>query len=118
MSITRPVAGILQSLCLARRNRCLVAVVVTVVALLAIYARAAGPGDQARQAIDDTAPGWQARTSVLVHLVPGAERGALRRFTASNRGLVKYEYRLLPNVVNVRGVPQHRRPRYDRIWGQ
>jgi serine protease AprX len=46
------------------------------------------------------------RVSVLVHLGPGADRGALRGFAAANGGRVKYEYDVLPNVVNVRGLPE------------
>jgi subtilisin family serine protease len=46
-----------------------------------------------------------AEGSVLVHFSPGADRGPLRAFAAQNGGRVQYEYGILPNVVNLRGIP-------------
>jgi serine protease AprX len=43
---------------------------------------------------------------VLVHLGPGADRRAVRAFAARHGGKVRYEYKLLPNVVNLRGIPR------------
>jgi probable HAF family extracellular repeat protein len=46
------------------------------------------------------------RVSVLVHLQRGASRAAVRQFATQHGGVVKYEYALLPDVVNLRGIPQ------------
>ena len=43
-------------------------------------------------------------SSVLVHLAPGADRGPARAFAASQGGRVQYEYKILPNVMNLRGI--------------
>jgi len=46
------------------------------------------------------------RGSVLVHFEPGADRGPARAFAVSHGGHVKHEYNVvLPNVVNMRGMP-------------
>ena len=45
------------------------------------------------------------RVSVLVHLAPGADRGPARAFAANQGGNVKYEYTVLPNVINLRNIP-------------
>ncbi len=45
------------------------------------------------------------RVSVLVHLQAGADRGPVRGFAAAQGGFVKYEYDILPNVINLRGIP-------------
>ncbi len=47
------------------------------------------------------------RISVLVHLERGKSRAALRQFTAKYGAVVKYEYNLLPDMVNLRGVPKN-----------
>ena len=46
------------------------------------------------------------RVSVLVHMQAGADRGPVRGFAAAQGGHVKYEYDILPNVMNLRGIPQ------------
>ncbi|MCH7871798.1 MAG: hypothetical protein IID33_08865, partial [Planctomycetes bacterium] len=46
------------------------------------------------------------RVSVLVHMQAGADRGPVRSFAAAQGGHVKYEDDILPNVVNLRGIPQ------------
>jgi probable HAF family extracellular repeat protein len=46
------------------------------------------------------------RVSVLVHLERGAGRNLVRQFAAQQGGVVKYEYRILPDVVNLRGIPE------------
>jgi subtilisin family serine protease len=45
------------------------------------------------------------RVSLFVHFAPGADRGPLRAFAAQNGGRVRYEYGILPNTVNLRGIP-------------
>jgi subtilisin family serine protease/uncharacterized membrane protein len=46
------------------------------------------------------------RVSVLVHLESGANRGPARQFAAQQGGVVKYEYGILPDLVNLRGIPR------------
>ena len=46
------------------------------------------------------------RVSVLVHLEAGADRGPVRGFTAVQGGEVTYEYTILPNVINLRNIPE------------
>ncbi|MCH7870986.1 MAG: S8 family serine peptidase [Planctomycetes bacterium] len=46
------------------------------------------------------------RVSVLVHMQAGADRGPVRGFAAAQGGFVQYEYDILPNVMNLRGIPQ------------
>lgn len=50
------------------------------------------------------APAPGDRVSVLVHLAPGADRAPVRQFAANQGGFVKYEYDILPNVINIRGI--------------
>jgi len=45
------------------------------------------------------------RVSVLVQLTPGTERALVRAFAADQGGLVRYEYTILPNVINLRNIP-------------
>ena len=45
------------------------------------------------------------RVSVLVHMNPNARRGPVRRYAANRGGWVQYEYDILPNVMNLRGIP-------------
>lgn len=45
------------------------------------------------------------RVSVLVELAPGATRDAVRAFAARQGGHVRYEYRILPRVMNLRNMP-------------
>ena len=45
------------------------------------------------------------RVSVLVHLEPGTNRGPVRGFAANQGGFVRYEYTILPNVMNLRNIP-------------
>ena len=45
------------------------------------------------------------RVSILVHLEPGTDRGPVRGFAASQGGVVRYEYTILPNVINLRNIP-------------
>jgi len=45
------------------------------------------------------------RVSVLVHLAEGTDRGPVRAFAAIQSGFVRYEYQVLPNVMNLRGIP-------------
>ena len=52
------------------------------------------------------APAASGRVSVLVHMQAGADRGPVRGFAAAQGGHVKYEYDILPNVINLRGIPQ------------
>ena len=53
-----------------------------------------------------TVPAAGGRVSVLVHMQAGADRGPVRGFAAAQGGYVKYEYDILPNVINLRGIPQ------------
>ena len=45
------------------------------------------------------------RVSVLVHLAEGTDRGPVRAFAAIQGGIVRYEYQVLPNVMNLRDIP-------------
>jgi subtilisin family serine protease len=45
------------------------------------------------------------RVSVLVHLAEGTDRGPVRAFAAIQAGIVRYEYQVLPNVMNLRDIP-------------
>jgi len=45
------------------------------------------------------------RVSVLVHLAPGADRAPVRAFAGIHGGSVRYEYTILPNVLNLRNMP-------------
>ena len=45
------------------------------------------------------------RVSVLVHVAEGADRGPVRAFAAIQGGVVRYEYQVLPNVMNLRDIP-------------
>ena len=81
-----------MSCCLAKNKRASSGVVGLVAILLALslllYAQ--GPPE---------------KVSILVHLEPGADRGPVRAFAANRGGHVRYEYTVLPNVVNVRDIP-------------
>ena len=79
---------------------------VALVASAALHAQVGVLDEPAYEAPESDAPGRQAHTSVLVHFAPGSDRGALHRFMARNGGVVKYEYQLLPGVVNVRRIPE------------
>ena len=54
----------------------------------------------------------QGRVSVLVHMDPAKgpnPRAAVRAFAAANQGVVRYEYdTVLPDVINVRNIPEGR----------
>jgi subtilisin family serine protease len=60
-------------------------------------------------------PGTPERISVLVHLTPGADRRPLRSFARGRGAWVHYEYEILPNVINLRGIP---RPALDALLAQ
>ena len=45
------------------------------------------------------------KVSVFVHMAPGADRGPVRGLVRSLGARVKYEYRILPDVINVREFP-------------
>jgi subtilisin family serine protease len=45
------------------------------------------------------------RVSVLVQLTHGAARDPVRAFAASQGGYVRYEYNILPGVINLRNIP-------------
>ncbi len=45
------------------------------------------------------------RVSVLVHMAPDADKQACRQFARNKGGTVKFEYRLLPNVINLTDIP-------------
>ncbi len=45
------------------------------------------------------------RVSVLVEMAPGAPRNAIRSFAAAQGGHVRYEYSILPRVLNLRNIP-------------
>ncbi len=79
---------------------------VALVASAALHAQVDILDEPGYQAPGNDAPGRHAHTSVLVHFAPGSDRGALHRFMARNGGVVKYEYQLLPGVVNVRRIPE------------
>ena len=68
---------------------------------LPVQAEDAAPAAQAAAA----PAGQPKRVSVLVHLAPGADRGPIRAFAGNQGGFVKYEYDILPNVINLRGIP-------------
>lgn len=60
-------------------------------------------------ALNDPAVAAQAAgggTSVLVHLEANADRGPIRAWTQGRGGFVQYEYDILPNLINIRGIPQ------------
>ncbi len=65
----------------------------------------------------------QGRVSVLVYLEPAQARGldakpAVRQFAAERQGYVKYEYdTVLPNVINVRNIPQDQVAALSQILG-
>lgn len=60
----------------------------------------AAPKAQAQQ------PGGVERVSVLVHLQAGVDRGPVRQFAQAQGGMVRFEYKILPNVINLRGIPR------------
>lgn len=45
------------------------------------------------------------RVSVLVEMAPGAPRNNVRTFAAAQGGYVRYEYSILPRVMNLRNIP-------------
>ena len=47
------------------------------------------------------------RVSVLVHLQPNVDRGPVRGFAAAQGAFVKYEYDILPDLINIRNLPQN-----------
>jgi subtilisin family serine protease len=57
------------------------------------------------------------RVSVLVYLEPGADRGPLRQFARREGGRVAYEYRILPDLVNLRELPESALDRLSRVAG-
>jgi subtilisin family serine protease len=79
---------------------------------------AAGPAPRAPNAAAAVVPaGRPERVSVLVHLQRGADRDPLKRFAAGKGGHVQYEYRLLPHVVNLRGIPKPALAGLARVHG-
>ena len=62
------------------------------------------------------------RVSVLIELSPGADRGPVREFAANQGGHVRYEYSILPHVINLRNMPVaalnglRNMPGVVRIW--
>ncbi|MFQ5413864.1 MAG: hypothetical protein ACE5E6_05340, partial [Phycisphaerae bacterium] len=72
-----------------------------------VMAPPAAPGDNAAPPAapgDDTAPEGPQLVSVLVHLAPGIDRAPIRNFATSRGGVVQYEYKLLPNLINIRHI--------------
>ncbi|MCH8251977.1 MAG: S8 family serine peptidase [Planctomycetes bacterium] len=64
------------------------------------------------QAQEDQMDGWvpgappdNGRISVLVTLAPGIDRAPIRTFATNKGGHVRYEYKLLPNLINMRDIP-------------
>ena len=57
------------------------------------------------------------RVSVLEHMQAGADRGPVRGFAAAQGGHVKYEYDILPHVMNLRGIPQGALNALAATWG-
>ncbi|MFQ5671354.1 MAG: S8 family serine peptidase [Acidobacteriota bacterium] len=57
------------------------------------------------------------RVSVLVHLAPGIDRAPLRAFAAGRGGRVAHEYKILPDVINLRGIPAAALEALKRIPG-
>lgn len=60
------------------------------------------------------------RISVLVHLDPQTDRRdrpGVRAFSAARGAFVKYEYEILPNVINLRGIPRADLPALSRLPG-
>jgi subtilisin family serine protease len=51
-------------------------------------------------------PPQKERVSVLVHMNAKADRKPVRSFVRQQGGVVKYEYRILPGVINVRELPR------------
>lgn len=52
------------------------------------------------------APGGNSeRVSVLIRLQPGVDRGPVRALVASHGGVMRYEYALFPDTINVRELP-------------
>lgn len=52
-----------------------------------------------------SAQGPPETVSILVHLEPGTDRGPVRAFTSGRGAQVRHEYKILPNVVNLRNFP-------------
>ncbi len=52
-----------------------------------------------------SAAGPPERVSVFVRVAPGADRGPIRGLVQSHGARVKYEYRILPDIMNVRDLP-------------
>src|SRR5262245_21542367 len=90
-------------------------------------AMAASPEMQVseRQPWNERKPAAQAaaagdRVSLLVHLDPQTDRRdrpGVRAFAAGRGGFVKYEYDVLPDVINVRGIPRADIPALSRMPG-
>jgi subtilisin family serine protease len=60
------------------------------------------------------------KVSVLIHLDPQSDRRdrpGVRGFSAARGGVVKYEYDILPNVINVRNIPRADIPALSRLPG-
>ena len=57
------------------------------------------------------------RVSVFVHLDPHGQRDAVRTFAAQEGGIVRYEYHILPNMINVRQIPVRALPSLRQIPG-
>ncbi|MEM7245595.1 MAG: S8 family serine peptidase [Acidobacteriota bacterium] len=51
-------------------------------------------------------PASPERLSVMVHLDQGADRGPLKALVAQQGAVIRYEYRLVPELVNVRELPR------------
>jgi serine protease AprX len=59
----------------------------------------------------------ETRLSVLVVLEPGRDRAPVRELARSRGGRVKYEYAILPTVMNVRNLPESAVEAIERLDG-
>ena len=51
-------------------------------------------------------PDASERVSVLVEVLPGRDRSSVRDFARARGGHARYEYSILPRVLNLRGIPR------------
>jgi len=65
-----------------------------------------GPKGSEEDKITTPETGPPDRVSILVHMIPGADRSPMQGFIKSQGAFVKYRYNVvLPNVINVRNFP-------------
>ena len=78
------------------------------------------PWNERRPAADAAQAAAGDKVSVLIHLDPQTDRRdrpGVRGFAAARGAEVKYEYDILPNVINVRRVPRADLPALSRLPG-